>query len=911
MLLGRRRHCEVLDRLVAAARDGQGGAIVVHGDPGIGKTALLDYAAEAATGFLVLRTVGSEAEMELPFAALQQLCAPALASVDRLPEPQQEALGVAFGLVSGATPDRLLVGLAVLSLLSEQAAERPALCVIDDAQWLDAASEQALGFVARRLARDSIAFAFGARSIPRALEGLPELGVEGLSEPSARALLRSVLPDRVDERVLDRIVAETHGNPLALLELPRGLTPAELGGGFFLPASLPLTRRIEASFHRRFETLPSASQRLLLVAAAEPTGDPALVWRAAELLGVAPSDAAAAEAEGLLELNARVVFHHPLVRSAVYSAASPEERRQAHRVLAEATDAAVDPDRRAWHRAQAVTGPDDDVARDLETCASRARSRGGLAAGAAFLERSAELTTDAAERARRALLAAEAKLQVGALDAALRLAAIAERGPVDELQRAQLLVLRGRVSFASERGAEGPQLLLKAAERFEAQDARRAREAYLDALTAAIFAGRLGPVATERRVAKAALARPRVTGNAGASDLLLDGLALLITGDTASGVRVLQGAVHAFRGPAGDTEESRPWSWLAGRAAATLWDYESWDVLTADQARIARESGALTVLPVTLSIRASVHMFAGDLPAAASLVEEAEALGEAIDNRGVRNAAVTLAAFRGVEHEAREMIGSSAKDFSHRGEGLGVSMTLWATAVLGNGLARYEDAFAAAEEVLADPHDLWFSPFAAVELIEAASRTGRRESVAGALARLAGTTSASGTYWGRAVEARSRALLNDGAAAEALYREAIDRLEGTPLRLDLARTHLVYGEWLRRERRRIDGREQLRVAHALFSEFGMEAFAERARVELLATGERARKRTFEKTNELTPQEAKIARLVGQGATNRDIAAQLFISPSTVEYHLHKVFRKLGVKSRTQLARRVLELAEEI
>jgi DNA-binding CsgD family transcriptional regulator len=907
MLLGRQRDSEVLDGLVAAARGARGGAIVVHGEPGIGKTALLGYATEAAAGFHILCTAGSDAEIELPFAALQRLCAPALANVDLLPEPQRDALGTAFGRVTGGTPDRLLVGLAVLSLLSGLAADQPVLCVIDDAQCLDTASAQAMAFVARRLASERIVFLFAARTVPGELEGLPEWAVEGLSEGFARALLRSVLPDRVDERVEDRVLEEAHGNPLALLELPRGLMPAQLAGGFAAPVAVPLTGRIEASFRRRFAKLPMASRRLLLVAAADPTGDPVLVWRAADLLEVPASAAAPAEAEGLVDLHPRIVFRHPLVRSAVYRATTPKERREAHRALAEATDAALDPDRRAWHRGQAATRPDDDVAMELEMCAVRARSRGGFAAAAAFMERSAELATDPAQRARRALAAGEAKRQAGALDAALRLAATAERGPLDEFQRAEVDVLRAQVSFASDRGADAPLLLFRAAERLEALDTGRARETYLDALVAAMFAGRLGSGSAVLQIAQAALAAPRASGGPRASDLLLEGFAWLVTGDYASGTSTLQDAVGTFKDLAAGTDEAIRWSWLAGRAAAMIWDYDSWDVLTALQVRAAREAGALSVLPVTLSIRASVHLFAGELSVVASLIEQAEALADAIDNRAVRNAAVAAAAFQGREHEALEVIEANAKDFVARGEGMGLTMTLWAKAVLFNGLGRYEDAFAAAEEALADPDDLCFSPLAAVELIEAGSRTGRQDAAAVAYERLAKSTAPTGTPWAGAIEARSRALLSDRTGAEALFRDAIDLLTQTPLRVDLARTHLLYGEWLRRERRHVQAREQLRLAQILFSDFGMEGFAERARLELRASGQRARGRKYESGNELTTQEAEISRLVGEGATNHEIATQLFISQSTVEYHLHNVFRKLGVTSRTQLARRVLQM----
>ena len=906
MLVGRRSECEQLDRLLTGSRAGQGHAIVVHGEPGIGKTALLEYAVTGAHDFHVLRTAGNEAERELPFAALQQLCVPCSEHVDELPRPQRDALRVAFGLADGPAPDRLLVGLATLSLLARLASDRPVLCGVDDAQWLDHSSAHAFGFVARRLANERVAFVFAARTVPDDLGGLPELVVHGLHEADALQLLRSALPDRVDDKVLDRIVVESHGNPLALLELPRGLTPARFGGGFALPVSVPVEGRIEASFRRRLGELSAPSRRLLLVAAAEPTGDPALVWRAAERLGVDESAAVALEGEGLLELSPRVVFRHPLVRSAVYGAAQPDERRAAHRAIAEATDADLDPDRRAWHRAQAAARPDEDVARELERSAARAQARGGLAAAAAFLQRSAELSDDAAQRARRALAAAEAKRQVGALDDASVLAGMAEQGPLDDEQRAQLDVLRAQVYFASDRGADAPMLLVNAAQRLEPIDATRARDTYLDAITASLYAGRLAKEATGRDVATLALAAARPEGSRGPVDDLLDGLALLITEGAGAGTPVLQRAVAAFCRSDIPAEDRLRWSWLAGQAAAFIWDYDSWDLLTAQQEELAREAGALTLLPATLSVRGGVHLFAGDLDVAASLVDRIRALADVTDARTDRHAAILLAAFRGRDLAVQDLLDANAKEFAARGEGTGVSVTHWAAAVLYNGLARYHEAYAEAGAVLEDPDDLSFGPFATVELVEAASRTGRADAAVPALERLEVATTASGAPWGVASAARSRALVSEGDAADALYREAIDLLTPTALRVDLARTHLVYGEWLRRERRAVEAREQLRIAHGSFSDFGMEGFAERARVELRATGEHARSRSVETTNELTPQEAQISQLVAEGSTNVEIAAQLFISPSTVEYHLHKVFRKLGVKSRTQLARRVLE-----
>src|SRR3954469_19215000 len=903
-LRGRQREREALDRLLHAARGGDGGALLVHGEPGVGKTALLDYAVEAGSGLGVARPAGVEGEMELAFAALQQLCAPFLELRGRLPPPQHDALAVAFGLDAGAAPTPFLVGLAVLGLLSEAAEERPLLCVVDDAQWLDRASARALAFVARRLLAERIAGVFAAREPGAALAGLPELHVGPLGRRDARALLESVLPARLDERVLERIVAETGGNPLALLELPRGLTPAQLAGGFGLPTAVPLSAGIEESFTRRLARLAPDARRLLLVAAADPVGDMALVWRAAQRLGIPESAARTVAADGLLALDAGVVFRHPLVRSAVYRAAGADERSDVHRALADATDPELDPDRRAWHRAQAASMPDEDVAADLERSAARAQARGGFAAAAAFLERASALTLDPARRAERALAGAQAMQQAGAFDEALTLAARAQSGPLDEFQRGQVDVLRARISFAADRGSEAPPLLLAAAQRLEPLDVGLAREIYLDALTSALFAGRLGGDA--RRVAAAACEASPSPPPPRPADLLLDGLALLIAKGPATGTPIVRKALSAFHGDAISTEEGLRWLWLAGRTAGFIWDYEGWDSLTLRQIRVAREAGALAHLPLAFSTRVGVHIFAGDIRAAASLVEQADALAEATDVRIVPPyGALALAAFRGREDDVTRLARTAEQDLVARGEGMGLTVSQWVTAALYNGLGRYEDAFAAAVQAAADPHELWFSTFAAVELIEAASRSGHRERAAEAVKVLSESTRASGTPWALGVEARSRALLGRGEAAETLYREAIDRLQPTRLRVDLARAHLLYGEWLRRERRRLDARKELRAAHDLFSDFGMEAFAERARVELQATGERARKRTVDTLDQLTSQEAQIARLAASGNTNREIAAQLFISPSTVEYHLRKVFRKLDVRSRTELARRKL------
>jgi DNA-binding CsgD family transcriptional regulator len=897
VLHDRRSEREALGRLLEAVRGGQSRVLVVSGEAGVGKTALLESAIESASGFRVVRAVGVESEMELAFAALQQLCAPMLDRLDRLPAPQQDALSVAFGLSAGSAPDRFLVGLAVLSLLAEVAEEQPLLCVVDDAQWLDRVSAQALVFVARRLLAESVALVFSTRDPGDELEGLPRLAVEGLRDSDARALLGSALRVPLDERVRERLIAETRGNPLALLELPRGLTPAELAGGFGLPDAPGLSGRIEDSFRRRFARLPAETMRLLLVAAAEPAGDPVLVWRAAGRLGIGVQ--AATETDGLLAIGASVTFRHPLVRSSVYRAASPEEKQAVHRALADATDPEVDPDRRAWHLAQATPGPDEDVASELERSAGRVQARGGLAAAAAFLERAVALTPAPSLRARRALAAAQASHQAGAFDAALRLVALAESGPLNELERAQVDLLRGQIAFALSPGSDAPPLLLKAAKRLEPLDQRLARETYLEALSAVLFTGRLASPGSVLETARAVRAAPPASQPPRASDQLLDGLALLITEGYATGTPTLKSAVNAFRGDDLSGGDGHRWLWLAAHVAASLWDDEALDVLSARFVELARDTGALSVLPLALTTRSGLHVLEGDFAMASSLAAEVAAVNEATGASLAPYAALTLAAFQGREAKAAQLIEADTSELVRRGEGQGLTFIHWVTAVLHNGLGRYEEALAAAKQAAEDSREVRVA-VVELELIEAAARTGEGDLAADALARVSEIAAASGTDWALGVEARSRALLTEGEAAEAVYREAIEALERTRVRVDLARAHLLYGEWLRRERRRLDAREQLRTAHRLFTEFGMEAFAERARLELQATGAHPRKRTVETRDDLTPQEAQISRLAADGATNQKIAAQLFISPSTVDYHLRKAFRKLGVKSRHQL-----------
>jgi DNA-binding CsgD family transcriptional regulator len=893
------RHAErgVLDGLVEAVHAGESRVLVVHGEPGVGKSALLEYLGDRASRCRVLRAVGVQSEMELAFAGLHQLCAPLLDRLGVLPGPQREALRTAFGMSEGPAPDRFLVGLAILGLLAEAAAERPAVGLVDDAQWLDRASAQALAFVARRLGAESVGLVFSARVADGELARLPELEVRGLPEPDARALLDAVLPGPVDARVREQIVAETRGNPLALLELPRGLTAAELAGGFGLPGALP--GRIEDSFLRRVGALPAQARRLLLLAAADPTGDPVLVWRAAGRLGIGTQAAGPAAEAGLAEFGARVRFRHPLVRSAIYRSAPARDRQKVHRALGDATDPQTDPDRRAWHRAQAAAGPDEEVAAELEDSAGRAQARGGLAAAAAFGERAAKLTAEPARRAERTLAAAQASLQAGAFGTALELLATAEAGPLDELHGARADWLRGQIAFASGPGSDAPPLLLKAARRLEPLDPGLARETFLDAWEAALFAGHLAVGADLQEVSRAARALPPPERPPRVADVMLDGLALLVT-DGPAAAPVLRQAISTFADPDLPEAERLRWGWMAQAASLPLWDGEGWRLI-GPSLQLARKAGALDQLPILLNIRAVAAAWRGDLAAAASLIAEADAAREATGARLVAYPAMVLAAFRGSQAEAVPLIEATIEQAAAAGQGAAVTWAHWVAGILYNGLGRYAEALAAARQA-AGHRLVHISMWALPELIEAAARTQNTGLAGEALDQLSKWTQAGGTDWGLGVEARSRALLSEGEAADHLYEEAIGRLGQAGMRPDLARAHLLYGEWLRRQRRRTDAREHLRTAGQILDAIGMEAFAERARRELLAAGGTARRRAVTAKVELTSQETQIARLAADGLSNLEIATRLFLSPRTVQYHLGKVFTKLDITSRNQLSR---------
>jgi DNA-binding CsgD family transcriptional regulator len=824
--------------------------------------------------------------------------------LDRLtavPGPQREALSSAFGLMPGAAPDRFLIGLASLTLLTEASEDAPLLCVVDDAQWLDQASAHAMAFVARRLVADRVCILVGTRDLPEDFKGLPELVLEGVDENAAGELLESVLTFPLDHRVRDQIIAETHGNPLALLEWPRWVNAADFGGGFGLPTVLPVADQIEEGFRRRLIELPRPTRLFLTVAAADPTGQAALVWRAAGRLGVAVRDASPAIDAGLVEIGTRVRFRHPSVRSAAYGAASLSERQVVHGALVDATDPNSDPDRRAWHLALAAPGPDEEVAAELERSAGRARARGGLAASAALLERSVVLTLDDSQRLRRTIGAARAHLEAGASDAAAVLLVAAEAGPVDELSRAQIELLRGSLAIVWGDSRDAADLTLSAARRIEPFDARAARETYMSALMAAATATSLTQDTRLEDAARAAQAAPAPPAPERPHDLLLEGLAMVITDGPAAGAAILRDALTAFRSETLLHDEGW-WYGYQCAAANLLWDYESLQTLALSHVQAARDDGALRMLPFALDEAAFAHVLGGNLSIAESLIGEAEALIEATRSGMVLYAAAMLAAWRGHESEAERLIDTTISQARALGQGLAVNVLHSARATLYNGLGRYDAALTASQESVQFPPS-WAaigSYLTLHELVEAACRSGQPALAAEAIDQLAATTVPSGTAWATGVEARSRALLSTGDTAEALYIEAIDRLDRSPVRPEAARAHLLFGEWLRRENRRVDARRHLRVAHASLSTIGMDAFAERARRELRATGVNVRKRSVETHADLTAQEAQVAKLARDGLSNPEISGRLFISAHTVQYHLSKVYTKLGITSRSQL-----------
>ena len=899
--VGRASERELLDGLLARVRGGESGVLVIRGEAGIGKTALLRYAARQASGYRVAELTGVEAEMELAFAGIHQLCGPMLDRLGGLPAPQRGALSVALALAAGEVPDRFLVGLSVLSLLAAVAEERPLLCLVEDAQWLDAASSQIVGFVARRVRAESVAVVAAVREPASApdFDGLPELRLEGLPEQDARSLLRGVVTGRLDSHVVDRIVGETAGNPLALLELPGHMTAAELAGGFEVPVAGEVPAQIEHHFIRLIGQLPEATQRLMLLAAAEPVGDAPLVLRAGRRLGIETDALAPAETAQLLHIGTSVRFRHPLVRSAVYRAAPPGSRQRAHEALAEVSDPDSDADRRAWHRALAAKGPDEDVAAELERSAARAQSRGGAAATAAFLDRAVALTPDPARRRERALAAAQASVLAGAFTTARRLLAMADAGPLEDFQRAQVDLLQAQLAFVSSRGTDATPLLLAAARRLEPLDIGVARETYVDAFSAALFGARLNGSVGVAEVANAARSAPRpAVAEPATADLLLDALVALVD-DYEAAVPRCREAVRRLSGERASAKERLRWLWQGCVVALEIWEDEHALSLSRSSVQIARETGTLAELALALSAYTPILVFCGDLATAAGTVSETASVEEVTGIRSAPYGALILSAWQGREIDTTTLIAATEREANARGEGIGLAISAYARAVLANGLGRYEEARAAAltasehREVVAENWGL-------SELIEPAARTGQTDLATQAVKRLGSKAHATGTDWALGIEARSRALLNEDDRAEGFFQKAMDHLSRTRVRAELARTHLLYGEWLRRMNRRVDARAQLGIAYDSFASMGMDAFAERSSRELSATGDTVRKRTVETRDDLTPQERQIAELARDGLSNPEIGGRLFLSRRTVEWHLRHVFAKLEIQSRREL-----------
>jgi DNA-binding CsgD family transcriptional regulator len=904
-LWGRSRERHELDSALGAVLGGQSAVLVLRGEPGIGKTALLEYAASHAGDFRVVRVAGVESELELPFAALHQLCAALLGDLESLPEPQARALKVAFGMAAGNAPDRFLVGLAVLGLLAEAASPRPLLCLVDDAHWIDAASRQILGVVGRRLQAESVLLVLAVREAgdERLFPGLPELTVEGLTDGDAQALLAAAAAGPLDPRVAGRLIAETGGNPLALLELVKDTSEAELAGGFVTTPKSTLSGPLEDHYVSLVRALPEPAQRLMLLAAADPTGDATLLWRAAQLLGLGHETVHEAHAQQLLDIGPTVRFRHPLVRSAAYAAGSAQDRRSVHLALADVTDPDTDPDRRVWHLAAGASGPDDDIASALEQAAERAQARAGLPAATAFLRRAAELTADPRRRTERALAAAHASLHAGTFDVALGLLAEADADADEDLQRARVEQLRGEVARAVNSGSQAPVLLAQASRRLESLDVTLARETYLDAWGAALVAGRLaapgGDLVEVSAAARSAPPAARTPHGPQPPDLLLEGLTTVVLDGQGAATATLRQAVAAFLDDQPTPDQWLHWGVLAANAALALWDFDCWDAVSARHVTLARESGALASLAAALNVHRGVAVWAGDLERASSLGVEERVVKEVTGTQRASYGDLLLVAHQGPAERASSFIAASVREATARGEGLGVQIGDRATAILSIGLGHYADALTAAQHA-AEGNLGPFTAQALPDLVEAAARCGEPQLAAAALNRLQLATAVDGSDWAAGVEARSRALLAEGRTADSGYAEAVDRLGNTRLRLELARTRLLYGEWLRREGRRVDARKQLRPAHDTFAMVGAEAFADRARRELLATGEKVRKREVDTVNQLTPQEEHIARLARDGHTNPEIAAELFISARTVEWHLRKVFAKLDVTNRRGL-----------
>jgi hypothetical protein len=867
VFVGRSEESAAVERLLTAARDGAGGALVLRGEAGAGKTALLRRAEQAADGMRIVRVAGVRPETELSFAAVHQLLVPFLDSVRGLPGPQREALSSAFGLAAGPPPDQLLAGIGVMATMASVAEKQPVLCLIDDAQWLDRASADVLGFVARRLSADAIAILFAVRDHENdgveALTGLPELRLAGLPDDAAHQLLMSVAGQPLDYSVGRQVVAGTAGNPLALTEVGHHLSAAERSGALPLPEPLHLGARLEALLYERVRSLPASARMLLLLAAAEPAAEPGLLWKSAELLGVSQEEGDIPGVTAVIRFDPDVCFLPPMMRSAVYHSAAAGERRRAHQALAAASEALLDPDRRAWHLAAAATGADERAARELASCAERARRRGNWARCAAFLDRAARLTPGPARRAERTLATAEARLNADDPGGAAALAEQAEAQLADPGARARARRLQGTARQVLGQPAEATAMLLEAALALQPLDPWLARDSLLHAFEAALTAGQLASGAGPAEVLQAARVVPGPCGaQPTAADLAFDGFAALEgRGQEAGVARLRQATALAVR--QSYHGEQPGFGFLAWSAARELLDDAALHAICTRGLARARARGPAAQMAFMLGLVGHSEVLAGRFTAAEAAVREARevaAVTGAAAQHQARASELWVLAWRGHAAAARPLADASLRDFNDGGLGSMVDATRGALTVLELGLGNYQAALRQALSASADP---LARAELVPELIEAAVRGGAAGTAASALPALAVRARGTGTDWAVGLMLRSRALLAADADAEELYRAAIEHLARTRIVPQLGRSHLLYGEWLRRRRRRREARSALRSAYEILEGVGAEAFAERARTELLATGEHVRRQNAVTRRELTPQELQIAGLAGR------------------------------------------------
>jgi DNA-binding CsgD family transcriptional regulator len=903
-LLGRDAEREAIDELLASARDGLSTVLMLTGEPGIGKTRLLEYAAAAAADLRVIWLAGVESEIQLAFGALHRLLRPFLGRLAGLPAPQRDALSVALGLCAGEPPDRYLTGLATLTVLAGVAADQPVLCLIDDVHWLDRESAEALAFTARRLHADSLAFIFAARPQDGGLTAFDALAgrqLGGLEPLDARVLLALAVEGSLDPGVADQLVAGTGGNPLALIELTAQLSSEQFAGVAPLPARLPVSRMLDDYFRAAVGALPADTRRLLLLIAAAPTHDAPLIWRAAGRLGLSARTAGAAAERGIVTREALPAFRHPLIRSAVYNDADSAQRRQVHAALAAACDSAGDAERSAWHRAEAAAGADDQVAAELEAAAERAMARGGYSEQALFLSRAAELTQSPDGRAKRLLAAADAHLIAGdpaAAEVLLDIAVADLNGPVP---RARALRTRAAVEMFHVRVANVPAMLLAAVTELGSADPGMTWDLLFRAMHAALMAREHVVGTTLLDVAKLTAAAWHDPGSPGCgADLLMEGLAVRVAEDHARAAPVLRSALARLRAAAELRETGIPLGVLVSFATDELWDIEARRELTDRIAAAGRGQGALYALGLTLLVAAQTKITAGRFADADACYVQADDYFAAtgFPAHGAINRAQLLA-WTGREAELHTAVAGIASLAESFGQGHMTKMGLHALCVLELGLGRYQSALDHALEIFRDDPPA-VGNLVLPLMVEAGLRSGHHDAAAAALARMTERAQAAATPWGLGLLARCQALTGTGEHAEARYQDSVELLSQVPAALDLAHTRLLFGEWLRRRRRRGEARRQLRAAHQLFDSCGAVPFAGRAHAELLAAGEQVSKRNVPARNDLTPQERQVAALAAGGSTNAEIASRLFITVSTVEFHLNKVFRKLGISSRRQI-----------